>query len=81
MKYSTTTTKKEFLIGFKKKTAVDNLSLDFYQNQITGLLGHNGAGKVCLFQNAFKTFYLLFYFFRSNVNSIILDNNNVHALW
>ncbi|KAI5701732.1 hypothetical protein M8J76_005693 [Diaphorina citri] len=27
------------------KKAVDNLTLDMYQNQITVLLGHNGAGK------------------------------------
>ncbi|XP_037335370.2 phospholipid-transporting ATPase ABCA1-like [Pungitius pungitius] len=28
-----------------KKLAVDGLSMDFYQNQITSFLGHNGAGK------------------------------------
>lgn len=28
-----------------KKLAVDGLSVDFYQNQITSFLGHNGAGK------------------------------------
>lgn len=28
-----------------KKPAVDGLSVDFYQNQITSFLGHNGAGK------------------------------------
>ena len=28
-----------------KMTAVDGLSLDMYQGQITSLLGHNGAGK------------------------------------
>ena len=27
------------------KLAVDNLNLQFYQNQITSFLGHNGAGK------------------------------------
>eukprot|EP01135_Chromosphaera_perkinsii_P007716 Nk52_evm5s967 gene=Nk52_evmTU5s967 len=27
------------------KVAVNNLSLDIYENQITSLLGHNGAGK------------------------------------
>ena len=27
------------------KVAVNNLSLNFYQNQITSFLGHNGAGK------------------------------------
>ncbi|XP_072314586.1 phospholipid-transporting ATPase ABCA1-like [Eucyclogobius newberryi] len=28
-----------------KKLAVDRLSVDFYENQITSFLGHNGAGK------------------------------------
>ncbi len=28
-----------------KKLAVDDLSLDFYEGQITSFLGHNGAGK------------------------------------
>jgi ABC-type multidrug transport system ATPase subunit len=28
-----------------KKRAVDNLSLNFYEGQITSFLGHNGAGK------------------------------------
>ncbi|KAG7255900.1 hypothetical protein CRUP_020940 [Coryphaenoides rupestris] len=28
-----------------KKLAVDGLTIDFYQNQITSFLGHNGAGK------------------------------------
>ncbi|XP_056156372.1 phospholipid-transporting ATPase ABCA1-like [Lampris incognitus] len=28
-----------------KKLAVDGLSIDFYENQITSFLGHNGAGK------------------------------------
>ncbi len=29
----------------KKVTAIKNLSLNFYEGQITALLGHNGAGK------------------------------------
>nr|UOU03315.1 ATP-binding cassette subfamily A3-like 2 [Brachionus rubens] len=37
---------KKFRYGISKsKTVVDNVSLNFYENQITGLLGHNGAGK------------------------------------
>lgn len=28
-----------------KKLAVDGLSVDFYEDQITSFLGHNGAGK------------------------------------
>ena len=31
--------------GYYSKTAVDNMSLNIYNNQITALLGHNGAGK------------------------------------
>ena len=30
---------------FKKKTAVDNLSLTLFENEIMVVLGHNGAGK------------------------------------
>ncbi len=28
------------------KVAVENLTINFYENQITSFLGHNGAGKV-----------------------------------
>ena len=28
-----------------KKLAVNNLSINFYEGQITSFLGHNGAGK------------------------------------
>ena len=28
-----------------KKVALDNLNVNFYENQITSFLGHNGAGK------------------------------------
>ena len=31
--------------AFGGRTAVDGLSLNFYQDQITCFLGHNGAGK------------------------------------
>jgi len=36
---------KKFETSRKKTNAVDNLNLDIYENQITGLLGYNGAGK------------------------------------
>ncbi|CAF0704109.1 unnamed protein product [Brachionus calyciflorus] len=36
---------KIFRTGFEEKKVVDNLNLNFYENQITGFLGHNGAGK------------------------------------
>lgn len=35
-----------FLPGKRRKTiAVSDLSLNFYEGQITAFLGHNGAGK------------------------------------
>ena len=33
------------LTGKKTLRAVDNLSVNFYEGQITAFLGHNGAGK------------------------------------
>lgn len=36
---------KEFGRGKKKKRVVNDLSINFYENQITSFLGHNGAGK------------------------------------
>lgn len=36
---------KQFDTNFKKTLVVNNLNLNIYENQITGLLGHNGAGK------------------------------------
>ena len=36
---------KDMSRKFKEKTVVNNLSLNFFEGQITALLGHNGAGK------------------------------------
>ncbi|GFS83796.1 ATP-binding cassette sub-family A member 3 [Nephila pilipes] len=36
---------KEFRSGLTSKVAVNDVSLNIYQGQITALLGHNGAGK------------------------------------
>ncbi|CAL1280712.1 unnamed protein product [Larinioides sclopetarius] len=36
---------KEFRNGLATKLAVNNVSLNIYEGQITALLGHNGAGK------------------------------------
>ncbi|GIY96366.1 ATP-binding cassette sub-family A member 3 [Caerostris extrusa] len=36
---------KEFRTGMTSKLAVNDVSLNIYQGQITALLGHNGAGK------------------------------------
>ena len=37
--------KKEFKMGKKTRIAVADLSISFKKGEITGLLGHNGAGK------------------------------------
>ena len=37
--------KKEFKIGKKIRVAVADMSISFKKGEITGLLGHNGAGK------------------------------------
>jgi ATP-binding cassette subfamily A (ABC1) protein 3 len=49
----------------QNKKAVENLSLKLYENQITALLGHNGAGKVN------KNLTLSFYSFVFSI-----DNNH-----
>lgn len=36
---------KTFTTSFDTKTVVNKMSLNFYEDQITGFLGHNGAGK------------------------------------
>lgn len=36
---------KTFTRFRKKKEAVKNVSINFFEGQVTGLLGHNGAGK------------------------------------
>ncbi|RWS12259.1 ATP-binding cassette sub-family A member 1-like protein [Dinothrombium tinctorium] len=40
--------RKEFSVGFTKKVAITDASLEINRNQITVLLGHNGAGKTTM---------------------------------
>ena len=44
----------------ENKKAVENLSFKLYENQITALLGHNGAGKVRTLSLARQVSFLLF---------------------
>lgn len=56
---------------------MNNLSIDFYENQITGFLGHNGAGKstvtfiLCgLYEPSAGTAYILGKDIRKNMQTI-----------
>ncbi|KAM9425735.1 phospholipid-transporting ATPase ABCA1 [Pholidichthys leucotaenia] len=60
-----------------KKLAVDGLSVDFYENQITSFLGHNGAGKTTtmsiltgLFPPTSGTAFIKGYDIRTDMDSI-----------
>ncbi|KAM6909437.1 phospholipid-transporting ATPase ABCA1 [Xenentodon cancila] len=60
-----------------KKLAVDGLSVDFYENQITSFLGHNGAGKTTtmsiltgLFPPSSGTAYIHGYDIRTDMDNI-----------
>jgi ATP-binding cassette subfamily A (ABC1) protein 3 len=62
---------------FDNKKVVDSLSLNFYENQITGFLGHNGAGKttvtfmLCgLYSPNAGTAYILEHDIRTNLDKI-----------
>lgn len=46
---------------YGSKTAVDNLSLNFYEGNITSLLGHNGAGKTTTMCVSFKAGFFFIY--------------------
>ena len=68
---------KTFHTGFESKKVIDKMSLDFYENQITGFLGHNGAGKstvvfiLCgMYEPSGGTAYVLGEDIRSGMSSI-----------
>ncbi len=45
---------KDFTTGFKTKRVVNNLSLNFYENQVTGLLGYVHLNSSCIFIEIFN---------------------------
>ena len=58
---------------YKKRTVVNNVSVEVEQGEIVGLLGPNGAGKT-------TTFYMIVGLIKPNEGQIFLDNENVTGL-
>ena len=59
--------------AYRKRTVVDNVSLDIHQNEIVGLLGPNGAGKTTIF-------YMIVGLERPDAGKITLDEKDISRL-
>jgi lipopolysaccharide export system ATP-binding protein len=58
---------------YKKRTVVNNVSVQVAQGEIVGLLGPNGAGKT-------TTFYMTVGLIKPNQGEIYLENENITGL-
>lgn len=58
---------------YKKRTVVNNISVQVEQGEIVGLLGPNGAGKT-------TTFYMIVGLIKPNEGEIFLDDENITEL-
>ena len=58
---------------YKKRTVVNNVSVQVSQGEIVGLLGPNGAGKT-------TTFYMTVGLIKPNQGEIFLENENITGL-
>jgi lipopolysaccharide export system ATP-binding protein len=58
---------------YKKRTVVNNVSVQVAQGEIVGLLGPNGAGKT-------TTFYMTVGLIKPNEGEIFLENENITGL-
>ena len=59
--------------SYRKRTVVDNVSLDIHQTEIVGLLGPNGAGKTTVF-------YMIVGLERPDTGKIFLDSKDISRL-
>ncbi len=55
---------------YKKRTVVNEVSMQVQQGEIVGLLGPNGAGKT-------TTFYMIVGMIRPNAGRVFLDNTEI----
>src|SRR5690349_14934376 len=58
---------------YKKRSVVNNVSVEVKQGEIVGLLGPNGAGKT-------TSFYMIVGLIKPNEGSIFLENDNITGL-
>jgi lipopolysaccharide export system ATP-binding protein len=58
---------------YKKRTVVNNVSVEVAQGEIVGLLGPNGAGKT-------TSFYMIVGLIKPNQGEIFLENENITSL-
>lgn len=58
---------------YKKRTVVNNISVEVGQGEIVGLLGPNGAGKT-------TSFYMIVGLIKPNEGEIFLDDRNITSL-
>jgi lipopolysaccharide export system ATP-binding protein len=58
---------------YKRRTVVNNISVEVSQGEIVGLLGPNGAGKT-------TTFYMIVGLIKPNYGKIFLDDENLTGL-
>lgn len=64
---------KNLIKKYKRRTVVDNISVEVSQGEIVGLLGPNGAGKT-------TTFYMIVGLIKPNAGEIFLDDHNITKL-
>src|SRR6188474_3387309 len=58
---------------YKKRSVVNNVSVQVQQGEIVGLLGPNGAGKT-------TSFYMIVGLIKPNEGNIFLENENITGL-
>lgn len=58
---------------YKKRTVVNNVTIDVRQGEIVGLLGPNGAGKT-------TTFYMVVGMIKPNAGKVFLDSSEITTL-
>ncbi len=64
---------KKLVKRYKKRTVVNEVTINVRQGEIVGLLGPNGAGKT-------TTFYMMVGLIKPNAGHIFLNDNNITSL-